>query len=148
MVQVNINNINDRTSSKYHHIINNTKVLFNPFLLSFFNFTKINSNNNTNLLKILLNLTKKRNKFRIFTNELVLNTLSLLIKIFSLEVNYKTREILNLIKEIKLVLKEEISNIKNILNNESDNANFNYLIDIYYMFYINVIIYYYNLIII
>ena len=124
----NINNINNRSSSKYHYIINNTKVLFNPFLLSFFNFTKINDKN---LLKILLNLIKKRNKFRIFTNELILNTLLFLIKIFCLETNYKTREVYNIIKELKYILKEEINNIKTILNSESDNSNFNHLISIY-----------------
>ena len=59
--------------------------LFNPFLLLFIDFTKncnsIKYINDIDMVKIVLNLIKKRNKFRIFTNELILNTLLLLIKI-------------------------------------------------------------------
>ena len=127
-----LNKINNRASSKYQNKFNNTKTLFNPFLLYFIDFTKINHNfNNTNLLKILFNLIKNRNKFRIFTNELILNTLLLLLSIFCLEQKYVTREVYNLIKEMKLILKEEINNIKSIMNNKSENFDFNNLISIY-----------------
>ena len=127
-----LNKINNRSISKYQNKYNNTKTLFNPFLLYFIDFTKINHNfNNTNLLKILFNLIKNRNKFRIFTNELILNTLLLLLSIFCLEQKYVTREVYNLIKEMKLILKEEINNIKSIMNNKSENFDFNILISIY-----------------
>ena len=132
----NLNNINNKCNPKYQYkinvYINNTKSLFNPVLLSFFNFTIINNNINfTNLLKITLNLIKRRNKFRIFTNELIINILSLLIQIFCLEQNYISREVYNLIKEIKSVLKEDINNIKSILNNESEKFNFYNIKSIY-----------------
>ena len=117
----NLNQIN-KLNNKYQEIINNNKTLFNPFLLTFINFTKFNSNiNNKNLLRILSNLIKKRNKFRIFTNELILNTLLLLIKIFCLEQNNFSREVYHLIKDIKLILKEDINSLKIILNEEPDN---------------------------
>ena len=137
----NLNLISKNSNSKYHHqnesYINNTKVLFNPFLYSFINFTKIKINiNNKIFLRIIMNLLKKRNKFRIFTNELLLNTLFLLIKVLCLEQNITTREVYNLIKEIKLILKEEISNIKQILSKESENFNFNY-INVIYKYYKN-----------
>ena len=83
-----------------------------------------------------MNLLKIRNKFRIFTNELLLNTLFLLIKILCLENNIMTREAYNLIKEIKFILKEEINNIRGILNKESEIFNFNN-INVIYKYYKN-----------
>ena len=98
--------------------------LFNPFLLLFIDFTKncnsIKYINDIDIVKIVLNLIKKRNKFLIFTNELILNTLLLLIKIFCTEKHFFPRAAYNLIKEIKSILKEEINNLKLILNDESD----------------------------
>ena len=130
-----LNQINNRSSTKINDknaYINNTKVLFNPFLLPFINFSKFNDiNNNIHLLNCILNSIKKRNKFRIFTNELLLNTLLLIIKIFDLQQNNMKRKIYSLNKEIKLILKEEINNIKTILNNESKNLNFNNIFSIY-----------------
>ena len=96
--------------------------LFNPFLLLFIDFTKncnfIKYINDIDIVKIVLNLIKKRNKFRIFTNELILNTLLLLINIFCTEKHFFPRATYNLIKEIKSILKEEINNLKLILNDE------------------------------
>ena len=78
--------------------------LFNPFLLLFIDFTKncnsIKYINDIDMVKIVLNLIKKRNKFRLFTNELILNTLLLLIKIFCTEKHFFPRAAYNLIKEI------------------------------------------------
>ena len=138
--EANNSNQNDRENRKIYKIndknknyINNNQTLFNPFLSSFINFTKIKSNiNNKNLLKIISKIIKKRNKFRIFTTELIMNTLLLLIKIFCFENNnYITREVYNLIKDIKIILKEETNNLKNILNTETENFPFNIIFDIY-----------------
>ena len=109
--------------------------LFNPFLLLFIDFTKncnsIKYINDIDMVKIILNLIKKRNKFRIFTNELILNTLLLLIKIFCTEKHFFPRAAYNLIKEIKSILKEEINNLKLILNDESDFLPLNNIFFIY-----------------
>ena len=109
--------------------------LFNPFLLLFIDFTKncnsIKYINDIDMVKIVLNLIKKRNKFRIFTNELILNTLLLLIKIFCTEKHFFPRAAYNLIKEIKSILKEEINNLKLILNDESDFLPLNNIFFIY-----------------
>ena len=138
--EANNSNQNNRENRKIYKIndknknyINNNQTLFNPFLSSFINFTKIKSNiNNKNLLKIISKIIKKRNKFRIFTTELIMNTLLLLIKIFCFENNnYITREVYNLIKDIKIILKEETNNLKNILNTETENFPFNIIFDIY-----------------
>ena len=124
---------NNNLKDKNKNYINNNQTLFNPFLSTFINFTKFKSNiNNKNLLKMISKIIKKRNKFRIFTNELIMNTLLLLIQIFCLENNnYITREVYNLIKDIKIILKEEINNLKTILNTETENFLFNILFDIY-----------------
>ena len=112
--------------------------LFNPFLLLFIDFTKncnsIKYINDIDIVKIVLNLIKKRNKFRIFTNELILNTLLLLIKIFCTEKHFFPRAAYNLIKEIKSILKEEINNLKLILNDESDFLPLNNIFFIYKYF--------------
>ena len=112
--------------------------LFNPFLLLFIDFTKncnsIKYINDIDMVKIVLNLIKKRNKFRIFTNELILNTLLLLIKIFCTEKHFFPRAAYNLIKEIKSILKEEINNLKLILNDESDFLPLNNIFFIYKYF--------------
>ena len=112
--------------------------LFNPFLLLFIDFTKncnsIKYINDIDMVKIILNLIKKRNKFRIFTNELILNTLLLLIKIFCTEKHFFPRAAYNLIKEIKSILKEEINNLKLILNDESDFLPLNNIFFIYKYF--------------
>ena len=112
--------------------------LFNPFLLLFIDFTKncnsIKYINDIDMVKIILNLIKKRNKFRIFTNELILNTLLLLIKIFCTEKHFFPRATYNLIKEIKSILKEEINNLKLILNDESDFLPLNNIFFIYKYF--------------
>ena len=112
--------------------------LFNPFLLLFIDFTKncnsIKYINDIDMVKIVLNLIKKRNKFRIFTNELILNTLLLLIKIFCIEKHFFPRAAYNLIKEIKSILKEEINNLKLILNDESDFLPLNNIFFIYKYF--------------
>ena len=138
--EANNSNQNDRENRKIYKIndknknyINNNQTLFNPFLSNFINFTKIKSNiSNKNLLKIISKIIKKRNKFRIFTTELIMNTLLLLIKIFCFENNnYITREVYNLIKDIKIILKEETNNLKNILNTETENFPFNIIFDIY-----------------
>ena len=132
-----INQINNRENTKVRNknnsYINNSQALFNPFLSPFLNFTKGKSNiNNKNLLKLLSKIIKKRNKFRIFTNELIISIVSILIQIFCIDNNnYITREIYNLIKEIKLILKEEINNLKNILITETENFPFNIIIDTY-----------------
>ena len=109
--------------------------LFNPFLLLFIDFTKncnsIKYINDIDIVKIVLNLIKKRNKFLIFTNELILNTLLLLIKIFCTEKHFFPRAAYNLIKEIKSILKEEINNLKLILNDESDFLPLNNIFFIY-----------------
>ena len=141
MNKVKTAHFNTVSSSKYNYndksYINNTKILYNPFLYSFINFRKIKNNiNNRNILRIIMNLLKIRNKFRIFTNELLLNTLFLLIKILCLENNIMTREAYNLIKEIKFILKEEINNIRGILNKESEIFNFNN-INVIYKYYKN-----------
>ena len=130
--QIN-NRENHRIRDKNKSYINNIQTLFNPFLYDFINFTKSKSNiNNKNLFKIISKIIKKRNKFRIFTNELIINTLILLIKIFCLENNYYiTREVYNLIKDLKIILKEEINNLKNFLDNETEYFPFNIIIDIY-----------------
>ena len=112
--------------------------LFNPFLLLFIDFTKncnsIKYINDIDIVKIVLNLIKKRNKFLIFTNELILNTLLLLIKIFCTEKHFFPRAAYNLIKEIKSILKEEINNLKLILNDESDFLPLNNIFFIYKYF--------------
>ena len=112
--------------------------LFNPFLLLFIDFTKncnsIKYINDIDIVKIVLNLIKKRNKFLIFTNELILNTLLLLIKIFCTEKHFFPRATYNLIKEIKSILKEEINNLKLILNDESDFLPLNNIFFIYKYF--------------
>ena len=112
--------------------------LFNPFLLLFIDFTKNGNSikyiNDIDMVKIVLNLIKKRNKFRIFTNELILNTLLLLIKIFCTEKHFFPRAAYNLIKEIKSILKEEINNLKLILNDESDFLPLNNIFFIYKYF--------------
>jgi hypothetical protein len=112
--------------------------LFNPFLLLFIDFTKncnsIKYINDIDIVKIVLNLIKKRNKFLIFTNELILNTLLLLIKIFCIEKHFFPRAAYNLIKEIKSILKEEINNLKLILNDESDFLPLNNIFFIYKYF--------------
>ena len=112
--------------------------LFNPFLLLFIDFTKncnsIKYINDIDMVKIVLNLIKKRNKFLIFTNELILNTLLLLIKIFCTEKHFFPRAAYNLIKEIKSILKEEINNLKLILNDESDFLPLNNIFFIYKYF--------------
>ena len=82
-----INQINNRENTKVRNknnsYINNSQALFNPFLSPFLNFTKGKSNiNNKNLLKLLSKIIKKRNKFRIFTNELIISIVSILIQIF------------------------------------------------------------------
>ena len=112
--------------------------LFNPFLLLFIDFTKncnsIKYINDIDIVKIVLNLIKKRNKFLIFTNELILNTLLLLIKIFCTEKHFFPRAAYNLIKEIKSILKEEINNLKLILKDESDFLPLNNIFFIYKYF--------------
>ena len=122
----------------YHKNRDMKSNLFNPFLLLFIDFTKncnsIKYINDIDMVKIVLNLIKKRNKFRIFTNELILNTLLLLIKIFCIEKHFFPRAAYNLIKEIKSILKEEINNLKLILNDESDFLPLNNIFFIYKYF--------------
>ena len=123
-----INNKYNQKNKKNNNYIKNESALFNPFLLPFCNFTK---NSNNNLINLVLNLIKKRDKFRIFTNELLLNILTILIKIFCIEQNYYSNQIFYLIRDIKIILKEEINKVKIIFNEDSENLNFNDIISIY-----------------
>ena len=122
----NLRKISKINNFKNQSIINNDRTIFNPFLLPFFSISenKTSNDNNLSLFDILLNYFHNLKNFRICTNEISLNIIELLIKIYFMKQKISTKESDSLKSKINAALKEEINKIKLLMKDKecSDNS--------------------------
>ena len=121
----NLRKISKINNIKNQSIFNNDKVIFNPFLLPFFSISENKtSDDNLSLFDILLNVFKKKENFRVCTNEIILNIIELLIKIYFMKQKISSKESDSLKSKINASLKEEINKIKFLIKEKecSDNS--------------------------
>ena len=118
--QISKKSINIIASLKNDFELNifNDKAIFNPFLLSFFNISDINNNENSTLFCSLLKSLKSKKLFRISTNEIILNIIKFLIQIHLTKKGFTITEIDILKSNIIDILKDKISNINLLIKNE------------------------------
>ena len=127
VVNNNLRNLNKNINNnniKLKKDIFNNKTIFNPFLMPFFNILEKKINNNQiNLFERIIQIIKKKLGFHICTNEILLNIIKLLIKIYLIKQEYSSNYILNTI--IITNLEEEINELKKlIINNKCNNFYF------------------------
>ena len=121
----NLRKISKINNNKNQSFINNDKEIFNPFLLPFFSISENKtSDNNLSLFDIFLNFFKNKKKFRVCTNEIILNIIELLIKIYFMKHKISSKESDNIKTKITSPLKEEINKIKKLIEDKvcSDNS--------------------------
>ena len=117
-----INNLRKNSkinNNKNQSFINNDKTIFNPFLLPFFSISENKtSDDNLSLFDIFLNFFKNKKKFRVCTNEIILNIIELLIKIYFMKHKVSSKESDNIKTKITSPLKEEINKIKTLIEDK------------------------------
>ena len=117
-----INNLRKNSkinNNKNQSFINNDKTIFNPFLLPFFSISENKtSDDNLSLFDIFLNFFKNKKKFRVCTNEIILNIIELLIKIYFMKHKVSSKESDNIKTKITSPLKEEINKIKKLIEDK------------------------------
>ena len=120
----NLRKIYKINNNKNQNKINNDKVIFNPFLLPFFNISEDKaSNENLSLFDILLNFLKNEKNYRICTNEIILNIIESLIQIYFMKQKKSQKELDSLKSKINVPLKEEISKIKLLIKDKECSNN-------------------------
>lgn len=115
----NLRKISKINNNKNQSFINNDKTIFNPFLLPFFSISENKtSDDNLSLFDIFLNFFKNKKKFRVCTNEIILNIIELLIKIYFMKHKVSSKESDNIKTKITSPLKEEINKIKKLIEDK------------------------------
>ena len=129
--KINIKN-NNKTTIKTKNDFNifNNKVIFNPFLLPFFDISEVKVDNGTTLLNLSLKLLKNEKIYRVRTNEIIINIIKFLFQIYIPRKNFSITEMLLQKNKIIIVLKEEITKIKQLIE-KIPNLCYYYTLDSY-----------------